>query len=48
MEVIHSFDNLPEELYFPLLCYAAQVGKVLVNKFENYFAGTTEKVTNEK
>lgn len=48
MEVIHSFDNLPEELYFPLLCYAAQVGKVLVNKFENYFAGMTEKVTNEK
>ena len=48
MEVIHSFDNLPEELYFPLLCYTAQVGKVLVNKFENYFAGMTEKVTNEK
>lgn len=36
MEIIHSFDNLPEELYFPLLCYTANVGKLLVNKFENF------------
>lgn len=36
MEVIHSFDNLPQELYFSLLCYTAQVGKLLANKFETY------------
>lgn len=34
MEVIHSFDYLPTELVFPLLCYTAQVGKLLKNKFE--------------
>ena len=36
MEIIHSFDNLPEELYFPLLCYTAKVGKTLAGKFEEY------------
>ena len=48
MEVIHSFDKLPEELYFPLLCYTAQVGKALVGKLENYFAIKSEKPAKEK
>lgn len=38
MEVIHSFDYLPTELVFPLLCYTAQVCKLLKNKFEAYCA----------
>ncbi|MBQ9485713.1 MAG: sugar phosphate isomerase/epimerase [Clostridia bacterium] len=36
MEIVHCFDNLPDELYFPLLCYTAKVGKMLVNKFKEY------------
>lgn len=37
LEVIHCFDNLPGELYFPLTTYAAQVGRVLINKFEQFY-----------
>lgn len=36
MEIVHSFDSLPDELYFPLLCYTAQVGKLLANKFSDF------------
>ncbi|MBR4910695.1 MAG: sugar phosphate isomerase/epimerase [Clostridia bacterium] len=36
MEIIHSFDALPDELYLPLLCYTAKVGKALAGKFEEY------------
>ena len=33
MENIHSFDNLPEELYQPMLNYTAIVGRTLIEKF---------------
>ena len=33
LEIIHCFDSLPDELYFPLMCYAARVGKTLADKF---------------
>lgn len=33
LEVIHSFDNLPIELYPDMLNYTAKVGKYLFNKF---------------
>ena len=36
LEIIHCFDSLPEELYFPLLCYAARVAKTLADKFAAY------------
>ena len=36
LEVIHSFDALPNELYFPLLKYVATVGRYLIEKFNNY------------
>ena len=34
LEVIHSFDNLPTQLYQSLLRHTADVGKYLVNRFE--------------
>lgn len=34
LEVIHSFDNLPLELYPAMLEYIAKVGKLLINEFE--------------
>ena len=36
MEVIHSFDFLPDELMLPALRYTATVGKFLAEKFEGY------------
>ena len=36
LEIIHSFDNLPDELYMPMLTYCGEVGRLFVNKFENY------------
>ena len=36
MEVIHSFDFLPDELMLPALRYTATVGKSLAEKFEGY------------
>ncbi|MBE5733914.1 MAG: sugar phosphate isomerase/epimerase [Clostridiales bacterium] len=36
LEVIHSFDNLPEKLYQPMLNYIALVGKELIDKFNEY------------
>ena len=38
LEVIHSFDNLPKELFKPLLVYTAQVGRQLKAKFNEYKA----------
>lgn len=36
LEIIHSFDNLPDELYAPMLNYCGEVGKLLIKKFEYY------------
>ena len=36
LEVIHSFDNLPTTLYPAMLAYTAQVGKYLVELFNEY------------
>ena len=33
LEVIHSFDNLPKELYPEMLNYTAKVGKYLIKRF---------------
>ena len=36
MEIIHSYDLVPNELFLPILKYTAQVGKHLSEIFENY------------
>lgn len=36
LEVIHSFDNLPVELYPDMINYTAKVGKYLIKKFNQY------------
>lgn len=36
LEIIHSFDNLPTELYLPMLTYIAKVGRFLIDKFDEY------------
>ena len=38
MEIVHAYDNLPDELCFPALKYTADVGKFLADKFETYKA----------
>ena len=38
LEVIHSFDNLPDALYQPMLNYTATVGKYLRERF-NFYKG---------
>ena len=35
LEVIHSFDNLPNELIAPALKYTATVGREMINKFNS-------------
>ncbi len=35
LEIIHSFDNLPLELYPALLEYVAKVGRYMIKEFEN-------------
>ena len=34
LEVIHSYDNLPDELLLPCLKYTASVGRYLIKHFE--------------
>ena len=36
LEVIHSFDRLPSELYPEMLEYIAKVGRHMINKFNQY------------
>ena len=36
LEVIHSFDNLPKELYHDMLNYTAKVGKYLIKRFNEF------------
>ena len=39
LEVIHSFDPLPEELYPAMLEYIAKVGRYMINTFNSYKKG---------
>ena len=36
LEVIHSYDNLPDELLLPCLKYTASVGRYLIERLENF------------